>query len=84
MSHSSVSRVDLTDALIILQAMARARDAELAAGRRVVGLEIDEATHALFRAARGYCRTPGPLGWSVLNLPVVVGSEPGWRLLSRE
>ena len=83
MSHSFVSKVVPIDALSLLQAIARVRDAELAAGLRVVGIEMDAPTHALFRTATGYCRTPGPLGWSVLNLPVAIGSEPGWRVLTR-
>ena len=49
-----------------------------------MGLEVDEATHELFLAAFGFYRHPGISGRAVLNLPVMVGREPGWRMKVEE
>ena len=84
MSHKFVTPVSPTDAITVLQAMRRAADVELAAGRRVVGIEVDEATHELFLVAFRFYRHSGISGRSVLNLPVTVGREPGWRIVTRE
>ena len=45
-----------------------------------MGIEVDEATHELFLATFGFYRTPGISGRAMLDLPVNVGREPGWRV----
>ena len=78
-------RVRLGDGHALILALARARNAALANGQRVVAFEVDEDLDALLAASFDqYLRNTNRSGREILGLPVTVGREPGWRVLTSD